>query len=377
LKEFLIPQELFFVELIMKKTALYIFLILGALVLFIWFFTNIFTYLILSLVLASILRPLVDRLNGARFFGLHIPRWASIFMAFGVVIGLLSLFVVLFIPLIDEQISILSALEIDDVTEAILEPIRSFEAFLIDKKLSADAPGFLVEDLRDSIAKAINKIQFQSILSIILSFLSSFFVGLLALTFITFLLLYEKGLLRNGIIDLIPNKYFEVSIAALNKIERLLSNYLLGLSIQVFVVFSLAAIGLTIMGVKYSLTIALFAALANLIPYAGPLLGSIFGIIVGLSTSSDLVDSNDYIFLIAKIIAVFVVIQLTDNIVLQPVIFSKSVKVHPLEIFVIIFAGATIAGVPGMIAAIPTYTILRVSVVELRRGYKQYSIFRS
>ena len=176
---------------------------------------------------------------------------------------------------------------------------------------------------------------------------------------------------------MIPNKYFEVSIAALNKIEKLLTNYLLGLSIQVFVIFSLASIGLTLMGVRYSLTIALFAALANLIPYAGPLLGSVFGIIVGLSTSSDLVTTNDYVFLIVKIVSVFSIIQLTDNIVLQPVIFSKSVKVHPLEIFVIIFAGASLAGIPGMIAAIPTYTIIRVSVVELRRGYKQYSIFRS
>jgi predicted PurR-regulated permease PerM len=351
----------------MRKTAIYIVFILGALLLFIWFFTNIFTYLILSLVLASILRPLVDKINGARLFGLHVPRWLSILMSFGVAISLLSLFVILFIPLID----------INVVTESILEPIRSFEQFLIKKRLSSEPSGFLVEGLRDSIATAITKIQVQSILSVIISFLSSFFVGLLALSFITFLLLYEKGLLKNGIIEMIPNKYFEVSIAALNKIEKLLTNYLLGLSIQVFVIFSLASIGLTIMGIKYSLTIALFAALANLIPYAGPLLGSVFGIIVGLSTSSDLVTTNDYIFLIVKIVSVFSVIQLTDNIVLQPVIFSKSVKVHPLEIFVIIFAGASIAGIPGMIAAIPAYTIIRVSVVELRRGYKQYSIFRS
>jgi predicted PurR-regulated permease PerM len=65
-----------------------------------------------------------------------------------------------------------------------------------------------------------------------------------------------------------------------------------------------------------------------------------------------------------------------DNIVLQPLIFSKSVKAHPLEIFIIIFAGATLAGIPGMIAAIPVYTILRVSAVELYAGYKQYHIFR-
>ena len=106
-------------------------------------------------------------------------------------------------------------------------------------------------------------------------------------------------------------------------------------------------------------------------------MGSAFGIIVGLSTGNDLITTQDYTFLVLKITGVFSVVQLTDNILLQPLIFSKSVKVHPLEIFVIIFAGASIAGIPGMIAAIPAYTIIRVSVTELRKGYKQYYIFRA
>ncbi len=72
----------------------------------------------------------------------------------------------------------------------------------------------------------------------------------------------------------------------------------------------------------------------------------------------------------------FAVIQLTDNLLLQPLIFSKSVKAHPLEIFIIIFAGATVAGIPGMIAAIPVYTVVRVLAMEFYRGYKSYHIFK-
>ena len=67
---------------------------------------------------------------------------------------------------------------------------------------------------------------------------------------------------------------------------------------------------------------------------------------------------------------------MTDNLFLQPLIFSKSVKAHPLEIFIVIFAGATLAGIPGMIAAIPTYTVLRVSFIEMYKGYKDYKIFK-
>ncbi len=361
----------------MRKPIIYIALIMLVAVLMIWYFSDIFTYVVLSVVIASILRPLVERIHNTHFFNVNVPRFFAILMAYAVLVGVFSLFVVLFIPLINDQVQILSGIDYNQVTADALQPIENFENFLREQEFTDREPGFMVNSLQDGITTAISDIQFSNILNYILGFTSSFFIGLLAIVFITFFLLYEKGLLRNSIISLIPNKYFEVSIAALSKIERLLSNYLLGLLFQIFSIFSIASIGLSIMGIKYALTIALFAAVANLIPYAGPILGSTFGIIVGLSTSADLMGNNDYLILIAKIVSVFTVVQLTDNIVLQPLIFSKSVKVHPLEIFVIIFAGASLAGIPGMIAAIPTYTIIRVSVVELRRGYKQYYIFRT
>lgn len=361
----------------MRKTAIYIALIIATLFLFVFYFTNIFTYLVLSLVLAAILRPLVERIHGIHFLNLNPPRWLAIFAAYAALGGIIFLFIVLFIPLINDQVGVISGLDYDQVISELVGPVRSVEDFMIEKNLSEEPPGFLVETIRTTVTEGISNIQVQNILNSILSTTSNLFIGMLALGFITFILLYEKGLVRNSIINNIPNRYFEVSIGALNKIEKLLSNYLLGLTFQVFMIFSIAAVGLTILGVKYALTIALFAALANLIPYAGPILGATFGIIVGLSTGTDLITSNDYIFLVVKIVGVFSVVQLTDNILLQPLIFSKSVKVHPLEIFVIIFAGASIAGIPGMIAAIPAYTIIRVSITELRKGYKQYYIFRA
>ena len=183
------------------------------------------------------------------------------------------------------------------------------------------------------------------------------------------------GPIRKKLISLIPNKYFEVTIAALNKIERLLSNYLLGLFLQMIAIFSLASIGLSVIGVKYAITIAMFAALANLIPYLGPILGASFAIIVGVTVSPELQTIQEHFFYIFKILSVFAIVQITDNMLWQPLIFSKSVKAHPLEIFVVIFAGAILAGVVGMVIAIPVYTVIRVYVIELYKGYNQYKIF--
>ena len=162
------------------------------------------------------------------------------------------------------------------------------------------------------------------------------------------------------------------------KIERLLSSYLIGLILQMIAIFTIASVGLSILHIKYALTIAFVAALTNVIPYAGPLLGTIFGVIVSISSNRLLVFSpNDYIFLALKVIIVFVIVQLADNLILQPFIFSKSIKAHPLVIFLVIFAGATIAGIGGMIIAVPFYTVLRVTTRELYDAYKQYRILQA
>ena len=110
----------------------------------------------------------------------------------------------------------------------------------------------------------------------------------------------------------------------------------------------------------------------------GPLLGASFAIIITLVQAGPEMESvNSMLVLLLKIGGVFGVVQIIDNVLIQPLIFSKSVKAHPLEIFVIIFAAATLAGVVGMILAIPVYTILRVSVNELSIGYQQYRMFKT
>ena len=224
----------------------------------------------------------------------------------------------------------------------------------------------------------IQEINVSDIFNSLIKYTGNFFVGLLAVSFITFFLMVDFSLFRQKILSIIPNKYFEVSISAVTKIEHLLSRYLTGLVLQMIGIFSLASIGLSIIGVKYAITIAIFAAVANLIPYLGPLLGASFGIVVTVMQSGLAIQSfNDLLILLLKIGGVFVIVQITDNILFQPLIFSKSVKAHPMEIFVIIFAAATLAGVVGMILAIPVYTILRVSVNELYSGYKQYRIFKT
>lgn len=359
-----------------RNTLIYIIIGLSLFVLAVWLFADIFLYIAFSLVLSSLLRPLMRYLTSAQLFGLRLPRLVAVILSFFIFTALLASFFVLFIPLISEQVEVLSTLDYDGLYNKLTVPLQNLETYLINIGLTAQEPGFIVNSLKQNVIDLVSQIHFGNIFNAILSFTGKFFVGILAVGFISFFLLYEMGSMRKKLISWIPNQYFEVTITAYNKIEHLLSNYLTGLLIQMIAVFSVAAIGLSILGIKYSLTIALFAAVANLIPYLGPILGASFGILVGISTGVDLTDFQALFFLFLKIISVFATVQLADNVFLQPIIFSKSVKAHPLEIFIIIFAGASLAGIPGMVAAIPCYTVLRVSFSELYEGYRSYSIFK-
>jgi predicted PurR-regulated permease PerM len=359
----------------MQRFFGYLILFIVLFLLFGWYFSNITLYIVASLILAALLRPLTNQLHDFHVLGQHIPRWAAILLSYGSIVLLFVSLSFLFYPLINNQIEILSGLDLEGIYETVKQPVSKVEGFLFRYELIENKPGFLFNEIRNSIISTVKGFDFTSFIGGVINTTSSLFIGLLAIAFISFFLLLENGLLRRNLLNLIPNPYFELSVATFTKVEKLLSNYLSGLLIQMLTIFSFASFGLSILGVEYSLTIALFAAVANLIPYAGPIFGASFGIIVGISTGN--FETNiELNYLIFKILSVFAIVQLVDNILVQPLIFSKSVKAHPLEIFVVIFAGAKIGGVVGMIFAIPVYTIFRVSVIEFFNGYKSYRIFK-
>lgn len=339
------------------------------------YFSNISMYLVFSLVIAAVLRPLTNRINNLYLLGQPVPRAFAILVSFGCIVTIFIMLVFLFIPLFRTQFQLLQELNVNYLYEQVQKPAGYIEGILIKFNLIANEPGYLLQLIKTNLLNTMSGIDLQGFVNQFIATTSSLLISILAVAFITFFLLLENGLLRRNLINFVPNPYFELSVATIHKVERLLSNYLIGLLVQMSSIFSLASIGLLLADIEYAMSIAVFAAVANLIPYAGPILGATFGILVGLATGN-FSEASELYFLIAKILGVFAVVQLCDNIFLQPMIFSKSVKAHPLEIFVVIFAGAKLAGIMGMIFAIPVYTIFRVSFKEFYKGYKDYRIFK-
>lgn len=342
-----------------------------------WIFSDIVLYIILAMVLSGILKVPTNAISQIQIRGVRIPRSIAILVSFSILVGVMALFVLLFMPLINEQAAVIANIPYDEFSDKLALPIAQVENFLIDAKIVNQPRGFLIIQFKEKLGEIFAQFKLGNVLNDLLLTTGNIFIGILAVLFITFFLLFEKGKVRKQIIALIPNRYFEVSISAIHKIERLLSNYLLGLLLQIISIFTIVSFSLILLGVNYAVTIGIFAAIVNVIPFAGPLIGTIFGVIVGISTAPpELLEGNGYLFLLGQLLLAFIVTQVIDNVVLQPVIFSKSVKAHPLEIFISVFAGATIGGVLGMLAAIPAYTVIKVSFLEIRKGFREYKVFK-
>ncbi len=221
-----------------------------------------------------------------------------------------------------------------------------------------------LEKMQKKLYSYINPAKIPSLFSYLIGLLGSISIAIASIVFILFFFLKEEGLFLKGVVSTLPEKLDQDVREVMTRIRILLRRYFLGILIQISIITVVALIGLSIFGVENALLIALFAAIINVIPYVGPIIGAVFGIVLTLASNMDANFYEHTLPLVIKVAGVFAFVQMLDNFVLQPVIFSRSVHAHPLEIFLVIMIAAKLGGIIGMVVAIPAYTIVRVIGAE-------------
>ncbi|GGG48799.1 AI-2E family transporter [Bizionia arctica] len=326
------------------------------LLLFLYEIQSVIVYIAISAVISLTGRPIIlflrDRLKLNNLLAVII----TMILILGVIIGLIGLF----IPLILEQGQNLSLLDIDQLRDKIQS--------LYNELLSHFNLGAITIN-EDTIAssKLFSKINFAVIpefLNSLVSGFGSFSMGLFSVLFISFFLLKDSKLFESSLMLLVPDNKESRVKTSITKIKNLLSRYFVGLVLQISVLFIIYTIGLLIIGVQNAVVIAFLCALINLIPYLGPLIGAC--IMVLLTMTSNLGHSFSEVILpnTLYVLIVIAIGQLNDNFVSQPLIFSKSVKSSPLEIFLVIIIAGLLFGIVGMVIAIPAYTAIKVILKE-------------
>jgi len=194
------------------------------------------------------------------------------------------------------------------------------------------------------------------------------FVAMIAIVpFITYFVLAEGDRALKRLIERVPNKYFEMSLNVLNKIQRDLVGYLRGWILDSLIIGVLSIGGLWLIGIDYPFLIGGIAGIANLVPYLGPVVGAVPAFLVSLTQYGDF-------RMLVPIAVLTIAIQTIDNVVVQPLCFAKTVDMHPLTVILVLIVGNELMGVIGMLFAIPIATILKVSTVETYWGLRNYRI---
>jgi predicted PurR-regulated permease PerM len=312
---------------------------------------SVIIYLIVSLILTLIGNPILDFFKRRLKFN-HV--FATIAVLF-IYILMISGFIMLVVPLILSQGENLSVLNTVSIENKIIQLINQITAFLESHHI--DSAQVLQEA---DISSKLNLNFIPNFLNALLGTISSFGVGLGSVLFITFFFLKDRRIFILGARKLIPNSYEDQILNSLEKTNHLLSRYFIGLLFQLFIVFLLYLIVLFIFGIPNALIIAFLCAVLNIIPYIGPLIASFLAALLSMLSNLGSDFQSEIIPTTIYVLIGFWIVQLIDNNLSQPIIFSKSVSSHPLEIFLVILIAGFLSGILGMIIAVPLYTIIKV-----------------
>jgi predicted PurR-regulated permease PerM len=338
----------------------------------IWFFREIVVYILVSGVLSIMGRPLVDLFCRIRIRKWHFPRALGALLTLIIIWGLIVLFLSIFVPLVTRQIEQFSAIDSGRLVQLIEGQIKKvedlFRAFNKDITKEISIQDYIIL----KVAGVLNINLIQNVIGSVAVTLGNIIVAIFSITFITFFFLKDQQLFFESILMWVPDKYVVHATRALYSVKRLLTRYFIGIMIQSTCIMILVTIGMTIVGIDFqqALVMGLILGIVNVIPYVGPWLGLFIAIIMGVASHMSQDLNTVVIPLITYMIIVEAIVHAIDNVVFQPVIFSNSVKAHPLEIFIVVLAAGFAAGVPGMILGIPAYTVLRVFAREFFYNFK-------
>lgn len=333
---------------------------ISILLLLMYNYATLLGYALIAVIFSYILDPIVNRMQAA---GMN--RTLSISVTLSTLILLLVWISTNIIPIVANQMvelaSQLSMQNIRSITERIENRLIENFSFL--------PQGFLQDNITQIVEELVDVGEIPATLSNIIGIFTNLFAAFLIIPFATFFFLKDGSKIRRDILQLVPNKYFETTLSLIDKVETRLGYYFRSVLLQSVLVAFSSWLALTIVGLENALSVGIVVGLANTIPYFGPIIGYFLSIVVSI------IEVGDFSLVVSCIIAIAFV-QLLDNAIFQPLIFSRSADLHPVAILFIIMIGAETAGILGMLVAIPIATTIKITINQISWSLNNYQVFR-
>ena len=339
--------------------------ITAVVVFLVWYFSNVVTYILIAAVLAIIGKPLTDLLTGLHLgrSKIRIPKAVAalltLIVIWLVVVGLFWLFV----PILFQKLNQFSSLNISQIVASFQGPLVSLE-HMIEKVFSIPDNEFSLADaIAGQIRPLLNINLINNLLSSIVGTIGSLLIAIFSISFITFFFLKDDELFLSMLKAPFPERVHGNIERAMSSVSQLLMRYFTGILSESCILMIVISVTMIFFGMRTqdAFFIGLIMGVMNVVPYAGPLIGGVMSVFMGVVTPIEGMTTGHTMFVIAGSL---LIIKGFDDFVLQPTLYSERVKAHPLEIFIVILIAGSLAGIVGMLLAIPSYTVLRVFAKE-------------
>ena len=189
---------------------------------------------------------------------------------------------------------------------------------------------------------------------------------------------FDNGQIRRFFIGLVPNRYFELSLTVVDRLDDAIGNYLRGTLIECFLVGVTLALGLILLGIPagVAVAIAVVSGLLNAIPFVGTAIALVIGLGYALVAENirPLIPGLNPNDLALYVVILVVITHVLDDVVFQPFVLGSAVNVHPLVVVIAIISGSLIMGLWGMLFAIPTVVVIKTAVATFFEELKDYRI---
>ena len=328
-----------------------------------WYFSSVLVYIILAFVVSLLSQPLMRLMKKIQIKKKSAPDWLLAIISILIVLTLLIIIVIQVIPVITHIVNDASLFkEVENFDGNLGDTINGWIISVFPGLgKDFDAIGKLLEYLKGLLSN----LSVTGLIGSVSSIIIDIAVGVFSMVFIAFFFVKDENLFSKIVAALVPDRIEESVTKSILDIEHLLSRYFIGLLLEMLGVTLLNFLGLWLIARVspiYALGIAFIAGILNILPYVGPIIGEVLGALLCLllkyGTGMGL-NVNIWIFALI-VVAIMLTVQLIDNFVLQPVIYSTSIQATPLEIFIVMLLAGTIGGILGMLVAIPAYTVVRV-----------------
>jgi len=335
----------------------------------IWRFSFMIVWVLIAAIISFIGHPLVRFFDKVHIKKRRFPRSLSAVLSLLLIIlgflGLLSIFV----PLIFQQAQTIAKIDVNLLAKNLQGPLSWLDDEL--HIIGAIPNGQTLQDFIVIKAKSVvNTGSVTTVINGVFNAAGTIFVGVFSVLFIAFFFMKDENLFENILLLLVPEKHHDATLKVVAESKNLLMRYFIGVILEVLGVMSIIALGLWILGVENALLIGFFGGMMNIIPYIGPVIGALIAFTLGITGTLAVGAYNELLSVLAKLGGVLLLVNIIDNNILVPMIYSKSVKAHPLEIFFVIIMGGSLAGLIGMLLAIPVYTVLRVIAKEFFQQFR-------